>query len=125
MVDPAPRRVRAATDGCSIRSGIGSSASTSGAAGVASLATLVTHYWANDGFLRGEAKILDRMDRLRDIPGLLVHGRHDISSPVLTPWRLSRLWPASRLHIVETEGHGGPEMNARMRQGLDAFARCG
>lgn len=95
------------------------------AASEAVFATLVTHYWSKDGFLPAGAGILDCMDRLRDIPGLLVHGRRDISSPVLTPYRLSRLWPASRLHIVETEGHGGSDMNARMRQGLDTFARCG
>ncbi|SDN47497.1 proline iminopeptidase [Methylobacterium phyllostachyos] len=85
-------------------------------------ATLVTHYWVNDAFLSGEARILDRMDRIQDIPGVLIHGRRDISSPSMTPWRLHRLWPASWLHIVETEGHGGPEMSAEMRRALDAFA---
>ncbi len=86
-------------------------------------ATLVTHYWANDGFLRGPDAILARMDRLRDIPGILIHGRRDISGPAVTAWRLHRLWPESRLHIVEGEGHGGPEMSARMREATDALAR--
>ncbi|BCM86451.1 prolyl aminopeptidase [Methylobacterium indicum] len=85
-------------------------------------ATLVTHYWANDGFLRGPDAILARMDRLREIPGILIHGRRDISGPAVTAWRLHRLWLGSRLHIVEEEGHGGPEMNARMRAATDALA---
>ncbi|KMO15348.1 prolyl aminopeptidase [Methylobacterium indicum] len=85
-------------------------------------ATLVTHYWANDGFLRGPDAILARMDRLRTIPGILIHGRRDISGPAVTAWRLHRLWPGSRLHIVEGEGHGGPEMSARMRAATDALA---
>jgi len=82
-------------------------------------ATLVTHYWSNDGFLRGGTAILTRMPQIRDIPGALVHGRRDISSPA---WALSRAWPASSLHIIETEGHGGPELRARMQRAIAAFA---
>lgn len=85
-------------------------------------ATLVTHYWSNDGFLRGGTAILACMDRLRDVPSILIHGRRDISSPARTAWLLSRSWPASRLHIVETEGHGGPELQARMQRAITAFA---
>ena len=85
-------------------------------------ATVVTHYWANDGFLRGPDAILSGMDRLRAIPGVLIHGRRDISGPAVTAWQLHRLWPASRLCIVEAEGHGGPGMAARMREATDGFA---
>lgn len=85
-------------------------------------ATLVTHYWSNDGFLRGDRAILTRMSRIRAIPGVLVHGRRDISSPARTAWLLSRSWPASRLNIVEAEGHGGPEIKACMQRAIAAFA---
>lgn len=80
----------------------------------ATFATLVTHYWSHDGFLRGSNRILDRMDRIGHLPAVLLHGRHDISGPAMTPWLLHQSWPASRLHIVETEGHGGPELMRRM-----------
>lgn len=72
-------------------------------------ATLVTHYWANDAFL-GPTGILDGVGVLREIPAVLIHGRRDVSSPVVTAWRLHQAWPASDLHIVEDEGHGGPRM---------------
>jgi proline iminopeptidase len=72
------------------------------------LAMLVTHYWANDGFL--DPPILDRTDRLGEIPGTLIHGRRDISGPVVTPWRLHRAWPRSELIVDEGEGHGGTSM---------------
>lgn len=85
-------------------------------------ATLVTHYWSNDGFLRGERAITSRMHRIAHIPAVLVHGRRDVSGPAVTPWRLHRLWPASRLTIVEGEGHGGPEMMAAMSGAYAAFA---
>jgi proline iminopeptidase len=71
-------------------------------------ATLVTHYWAHDAFLH--PPILTRMQRLHDIPATLIHGRRDVSGPVLAAWELHRAWPASELIVVEDEGHGGAVM---------------
>ncbi len=89
------------------------------AAAALGFATLVTHYWAHDGFLRGEDAILNRMDRIAAIPAVLIHGRRDIGSPAITAHRLHRQWPASRLEILPEEGHGGPVMMAAMRRALD------
>lgn len=72
-------------------------------------ATLVTHYWSNDGFLRNGKEILRRVSAIGHIPAVLIHGRRDISGPVITAWRLHKHWPASRLCIVESEGHGGSQ----------------
>jgi proline iminopeptidase len=85
-------------------------------------ATLVTHYWSNDAFLRNGQEILGRMSIIAHIPGVLISGRRDISGPVATAWRLHELWPVSRMLIVESEGHGGPEAMRRMRLALDLFA---
>jgi proline iminopeptidase len=41
------------------------------------------------------------------IPGVLIHGKLDVSGPLETAWRLHRNWSASELHIVEDMGHGG------------------
>jgi len=84
-------------------------------------ATLVTHYWSHDGFLTGADAIAARVERLRDIPTVLVHGRRDISGPVVTPWRLHQLLPASRLVVVEDEGHGGPRCMEEMCRAVDGF----
>ncbi|RWZ61371.1 prolyl aminopeptidase [Labedella populi] len=84
-------------------------------------ATLVTHYWAHDCFLPTGQSVLERVDELADVPAVLIHGRHDVSSPVGTAWRLHRAWPASRLHIVETEGHGGPEEMELTMTAIDGF----
>ncbi len=84
-------------------------------------ATLVTHYWSHDAFLVGPDAIVNRMPRIAHIPATLIHGRHDVSGPVVTPWRLNRQWPASRLVVVETEGHGGPESMAEMVRATDAL----
>ena len=52
-------------------------------------ARLVTHYWRHAG-----------------IPGVLVHGRLDISSPPDVAWRLAQVWPDAELVLIEEEGHG-------------------
>lgn len=83
-------------------------------------ATLVTHYWAHDGFL--DPPILARAGELAGIPAMLIHGRHDVSGPAATAWRLHHAWPGSRLRIVETEGHGGPQMMELVAGATDAFA---
>lgn len=79
-------------------------------------ATLVTHYWRNAAFLR-ESPILARIDRLADVPALLVHGRLDVSSPLRTAFDLHARWPASRFVVIEDEGHGGPKMMESLAQG--------
>lgn len=82
-------------------------------------ARLVTHYWAHDGFVADWAAgwgaepgsgLLGGMHRLAGVPGVLIHGRRDVSGPVRTPYLVHRAWPGSTLRIIEHEGHGGPEM---------------
>jgi proline iminopeptidase len=84
-------------------------------------ATLVTHYWAQDCFLVGPDRILDRVGELAQIPGVLIHGRRDVSGPASTAWQLHRAWPGSSLHIVEDEGHGGPRMAELASAAIDSF----
>lgn len=75
--------------------------------------TLVIHYWANSAFLKQE-QILSQMKLLSHIPGVLIHGRYDVSSPMQTAWKLHNSWPNSELVIIEDEGHGGPKMMEEM-----------
>lgn len=84
-------------------------------------ATLVTHYWSHDGFMVGPDAIINRVERIRHIPGTLIHGRHDVSGPVITAWRLHERWPASRLVVIESEGHGGAESMAEMARATNAL----
>ena len=69
-------------------------------------ATLVIHYFANAAFLEGR-EILKNMGRIAHLPGVLIHGRLDVSGPLHTAWQLHQLWSESQLIVVETEGHGG------------------
>lgn len=69
-------------------------------------ARLVTHYWRHAAFLEEDRLVRDAA-RLNGIPGALIHGRYDVSSPLETAWRLSRNWTTSRLRVLDDTGHGG------------------
>src|SRR5699024_12634945 len=59
--------------------------------------------------------LLGGMARLSGLPGVLIHGRRDVSGPAQTAWELHRPWPGSELIVVEEEGHGGPRMAEHWR----------
>ncbi|GGC81965.1 proline iminopeptidase [Tersicoccus solisilvae] len=84
------------------------------------LAMLITHYWSHAGF--GGDGLLSRMDRLAGIPGVLIHGRRDISGPLVVAWDLHRAWPGSEL-IVLDERHGGPRAMAELTTAVARLTR--
>jgi proline iminopeptidase len=69
-------------------------------------ARLVTHYWRHAAFLEEDQLIRDA-SRLNGIPGVLIHGRYDVSGPLVTAWKLHNQWATSRLHVLDDAGHGG------------------
>jgi proline iminopeptidase len=68
-------------------------------------ARIENHYFHNGGFLRSDQAILANMDRLRQIPGVIVQGRYDMICPPRAAWRLAAAWPAARLVMVPRAGH--------------------
>lgn len=69
-------------------------------------ARLVTHYWRHAAFLDDDQLLRDAAV-LNGIPGVLIHGRYDVSSPLDTAWHLSRRWSTSELVVLDDAGHGG------------------
>lgn len=86
-------------------------------------ARLVTHYWANAAFLSEDA-LLDGAAKLAGIPGVLVHGRCDVSGPPEFAWRLSRRWPDAELILVDDAVHGAgyPGMRQALLEALNGAA---
>ncbi|WP_405506531.1 prolyl aminopeptidase [Streptomyces purpurascens] len=68
-------------------------------------ARLVTHYWRHAGFLEDGA-LLRGAGKLAGIPGVMVHGRLDISGPADIAWQLAQVWPDAELVLIGGEGHG-------------------
>jgi proline iminopeptidase len=86
------------------------------------LARICAHYYGHGAWLAEGALIRDA-GRLAGIPGVLVHGRLDLSGPADTAWELARAWPDAELHVVEGAGHKGhPEKRAIMQQAMSRFA---
>jgi proline iminopeptidase len=81
-------------------------------------ARMVTHFWSRNCFLV-DGQIMAGMPGLSGIPAVLVHGRHDISSPLDTAWELHRSWPGSELVIVDDAGHGGGGFGDALSHALD------
>ncbi len=81
-------------------------------------ARFVTHYWRHDAFLEDEQLLRDA-GSLSAIPGVLIHGRYDVSSPLGTAWQLHRRWPGSELHVVDDAGHGGDSLSEHVVAALN------
>lgn len=87
-------------------------------------ARIECHYFVNDGFLASETQLIDGIDAMRDIPGVIVHGRYDVICPPRNAWRLHRAWPESKLVFVDDAGHSAsePGILRALVEATDAFA---
>jgi proline iminopeptidase len=86
------------------------------------IATHVVNSWAHDAWL-GASGIFDGLDRIAHLPVVLIHGRLDVSGPLVTAWKLHRRWPGSRLVVIDDEGHGGSSMSAELEAAYASFAK--
>ncbi len=66
-------------------------------------ARLVTHYFHHGAWLAPRQIIRD-VHRLHGIPAVLIHGRLDVSAPLVTAEELAGAWPRSELTVVDA-GH--------------------
>lgn len=76
------------------------------------LARIEAHYFINGIFLPDNA-LLDRIDRIRHIPGTIVQGRYDVICPIITADRLHRAWPDANYVVVPDAGHSAMEPGVR------------
>ncbi|WP_372892063.1 prolyl aminopeptidase [Rhodosalinus sp.] len=68
-------------------------------------ARLENHYFSHLGFLEEDGQILNRVERIRDIPGYIVQGRYDMICPPRRAWELAQRWPKADLRLVRNAGH--------------------
>jgi proline iminopeptidase len=72
-------------------------------------ARIESHYFVNAGFFRRDGELLLEAGRLKDIPGVIVHGRYDVVTPIRSAVLLNKAWPASDLRVVADAGHAMTE----------------
>ncbi|ASR03988.1 prolyl aminopeptidase [Gordonia rubripertincta] len=86
-------------------------------------ASIENHYFVNHGFL-ADGQLLDNIDAIAHIPGVIVQGRYDVVCPMRSAWDLHRAWPAADLRIVDDAGHASFEAGIKhhLLEATDRFA---
>lgn len=86
-------------------------------------ARIENHYFVHGGWLE-EGQLLRDANRLRGIPGVIVHGRYDMPCPARYAWELHKTWPDAEFHLVEGAGHAysEPGILDRLIYATDKFA---
>lgn len=89
------------------------------------LARIECHYFMNNSFLEPDQIVRDA-SRLKNIPGVIVHGRYDMVCPLDNALALSKAWPEAELQIIRDAGHSASEpaiVDALMRGVESVVAR--
>ncbi|WP_370188140.1 prolyl aminopeptidase [Qipengyuania sp.] len=71
-------------------------------------ARICAKFFLEDFFLE-ENELLENVDKLAGIPGIIVQGRHDICTPPSAAWALKKAWPEAEFRIVPDAGHSAGE----------------
>ncbi len=87
-------------------------------------ARIECHYFVNGGFFEHDDQLLRNVDRIRNIPTVIVQGRYDVVCPLRSAWDLHRAWPEADLRIVQDAGHSAFEPG-NMHELLEATDRFG
>lgn len=86
-------------------------------------ARIECHYFNHGGFFETEEQLLRDVDKIRQIPAVIVQGRYDVVCPARSAWDLHSRWPESELVIVEDAGHSGfePGIRSQLIEATDRF----
>lgn len=71
-------------------------------------ARICARFFLEDFFFE-ENQLLRGIDKIRDIPGIIVQGRYDICTPPAAAWAVKKAWPECDLRIVHDAGHSAGE----------------
>ncbi|MFT3924305.1 MAG: prolyl aminopeptidase [Myxococcales bacterium] len=83
---------------------------------------ICTHYLRHGGWLE-EGALIQNAARLDGIPGVVIHGRRDMSCPIDTAWALARAWAGAELIAVDDAGHlRSNSKRLALMSALDRFA---
>ncbi len=86
------------------------------------VARLEAHYFMNDIFLAPDSLIAG-VDKLRDIPAVMVQGRYDMVCPIVTAEELHEAWPEAEYRIIDDAGHSAfePGIRAALVETMEGF----
>ena len=86
------------------------------------LVRICAHYVRHGAWLEEGALIRDA-GRLAAIPGVIIHGRRDLSCPAESAHAVAQAWPGAKLVILDDAGHLRADSSRRaLLAALDGFA---
>lgn len=88
-----------------------------------SFARIECHYFTNNAFFKTNNWILENVDKIRHIPGVIVQGRYDVVCPATSAWELHKAWPEAKFTIIPDSGHAAAEPGTRsaLIEATDSF----
>jgi proline iminopeptidase len=88
-----------------------------------SLARIESHYFVNQAFMEPN-QLLEDVQELDGISGVIVQGRYDLICPMASAWELHNTWPGSELQVIPDAGHSAaePGIRAALVAATDRFA---
>lgn len=86
-------------------------------------ARIENHFFVHAGWLE-EGQLLRDAYKLKDIPGVIIHGRYDMPCPAKYAWQLHKAWPKADFHLIEGAGHAylEPGILDQLIRATDRFA---
>jgi proline iminopeptidase len=89
----------------------------------AALARIECHYFVNNGFFDSDNYLIENVNKIRNIPGIIIQGRYDVVCPVMSAWDLHRAWPEADLKIIGDAGHSAtePGISSALVEATDRF----
>lgn len=73
-------------------------------------ATIMLHYMVNNFFLEQDEILKpENIEKIESIPTVIINGRYDMVTPMISAWRLHKALPKSKLEIVTLAGHHGSD----------------
>lgn len=87
-------------------------------------ARIECHYFVNGGFFERENQLLENIDRIRHLPGVIVQGRYDVVCPMITAWELHQAWQSAEFIVINDAGHSvsEPGIKDALIRASDRFA---
>ena len=86
---------------------------------------LENHYFTNAGFLEEDGQIMNRINAIQHIPGVIVQGRYDMICPPASAYHLHKAWQNSELKMIGKAGHAlsEPGISAELARTMDRLGR--
>lgn len=87
-------------------------------------ARIECHFFVNGGWFDPEDQLLQNIDKIRHIPGVIVQGRYDVVCPMTSAWDLHKAWPEAEFHIIQDAGHSmtEPGIQSKLIEATEKFS---